>query len=139
MCSHQKKRPTCPHSYCSHKNTKLILRWYICKGPVPDICKDCAYHFSVSQLGRTFIFYFFFIQRSLFTCLPHHLAHIFISLAQLCASLRSEGRHLMETYPLEFLSHDVWLLPQLLSKNFSDGGRLRHSTKKYSRILSGVI
>jgi hypothetical protein len=45
----------------------------------------------------------------------------------------------MENYPLEFLSHDVWLLAQLLSKNVSDGGRLRHSTKKYSRILSGVI
>jgi hypothetical protein len=45
----------------------------------------------------------------------------------------------METYPLDFLSHNVWLLAQLPSEKVSDGGRLNLSNKKYRRTLSGVI
>ena len=90
------------------------------------------YHLRIVEL-------LYLIQISLFTCLPHSLTCVCISPLQLSTSLSSEGRHLMETYPLDFLSLNVWLLAQLFSVKASHGGSLKHSTKKYSRILSGVI
>ena len=72
-------------------------------------------------------------------CFPHCLTCAFISSLQLWSSVSYQWRHLMETYPLDFVSHNAWLSAQLLQEKASGGGRLRHSTKKYSRILSWVF
>ena len=114
------------------KTVFAFCRLYLC--PVnrfPALQKLFSYmksHLRIVEL-------LYLIQSILFTSLPCLLPGACISPLQLWASLSSEGRHLMETCPLDLLSHNVWLLVQLLSEKASDGGRLRHSTKKYNNII----